>query len=250
MKDKQGSSRRGKSITVGLVICFVAAIALVGTYTFKHYKDGVKQQLALAEKENKAAENTKEDRTEAANSSTIDNLDNKTVQEAPVEEAPEVSQAPVAAEEPSAGVSVTPKEILFSETDTLIWPVEGNILLNFSMDKTVYFSTLDQYKYNPAVVIAGVAGSEVLSAARGTVKAVETNAQTGNTVTMDLGGGYEAVYGQLADVQVAAGDVVNSGTAIATLAEPTKYYSVEGCNLYFQLSKEGTPVNPLSYLDN
>ena len=31
-------------------------------------------------------------------------------------------------------------------------------LMNYSMDKTVYFSTLDQFKYNPALVIEGEKG--------------------------------------------------------------------------------------------
>ena len=31
----------------------------------------------------------------------------------------------------------------------MIWPVSGTVLMNYSMDKTVYFATLDQYKYNP-----------------------------------------------------------------------------------------------------
>ena len=65
------------------------------------------------------------------------------------------------------------------------------------MDQTIYFSTLDQYKYNPALIIGGEVGTEVTASARGIVKSVEVNAQTGNTVTMDLGNGYEAVYGQL-----------------------------------------------------
>ena len=41
----------------------------------------------------------------------------------------------------------------FTDEDTLVWPISGNILVNFSMDQTIYFPTLDQYKYNPAIVI-------------------------------------------------------------------------------------------------
>lgn len=42
----------------------------------------------------------------------------------------------------------------FTDSDTLVWPIVGNVLVNYSMDKTVYFATLDQYKYSPAIVIA------------------------------------------------------------------------------------------------
>ena len=36
----------------------------------------------------------------------------------------------------------------FTDSDTLVWPIVGNVLVNYSMDKTVYFATLQQYKYN------------------------------------------------------------------------------------------------------
>ncbi|MEF9946591.1 MAG: M23 family metallopeptidase [Lachnospiraceae bacterium] len=249
MKDKESSSRRGKGATVGLVICFVAAIALVGTYTLKNYRDGVKKELALAEKENKMAEKiTKKNSAEEANSHVIENQANQGETHAPTKEAP-VVPAPIVNNQPEAAAPVTPQAITFSETDKLIWPVTGTILLNFSMDKTVYFATLDQYKYNPAVIISGATGEQVVTAARGTVTAIETSAQTGNTVTIDIGSGFETVYGQLTDVAVAVGDTVNSGAIIGNISEPTKYYSVEGSNLYFEMRKEGTPVNPLDYLD-
>ena len=79
---------------------------------------------------------------------------------------------------------------------------------------------------------------------------MEVNAQTGNTVTMDLGNGYEAVYGQLKEVPVQEGNYVEQGELVGYLSEPTKYYSVEGCNLYFQLLKDGEPVNPMEYMDS
>ena len=33
-----------------------------------------------------------------------------------------------------------------------------------------------------------------------------------------------------------------------TLGDPTIYYSVEGCNVYFEMRKDGQPVNPMDYL--
>ena len=116
------------------------------------------------------------------------------------------------------------------------------------MDKTVYFKTLDQYKYNPALIIGGAVGDQVLSVAKGLVKSIDVTAQTGTTVTVDLGNGYEAIYGQLKEVPVKVGDYVETKTVLGYLSEPTKYYSVEGCNLYFEMRKDGEPINPLEYL--
>jgi septal ring factor EnvC (AmiA/AmiB activator) len=137
----------------------------------------------------------------------------------------------------------------FGDGDTLVWPVVGNVLINYSMDKTVYFPTLDQYKYNPAIVIQANEGDMITAAAAGKVTEVFTDPQIGNAVTMDLGNGYEVTYGQLEGILVSEGSYVSMGDMIAQVAAPTKYYSVEGTNVYFKLTKDGSPVNPMSRLN-
>ncbi len=139
--------------------------------------------------------------------------------------------------------------LTFSDTDTLVWPVVGNILVNYSMDKTIYFPTLQQYKYNPAIIIQANQGDLITAASAGKVISVFNDPQIGNGVTMELGGGYEATYGQLANVLVSEGSYVAAGDVIAEVAAPTKYYSVEGTNVYFKLTKDGNPVNPLAKLN-
>lgn len=139
--------------------------------------------------------------------------------------------------------------LTFSDSDTLIWPVVGNILVNYSMDKTIYFPTLQQYKYNPAIVIQANEGDLITSASAGKVISVFTDPQIGNGITMELGGGYEATYGQLANILVSEGSYVAAGDIIAEVAAPTKYYSIEGTNVYFKLTKDGEPVNPMTKLN-
>lgn len=138
--------------------------------------------------------------------------------------------------------------LTFSDSDMLLWPVVGNILVNYSMDKTVYFPTLQQYKYNPAVIIQANEGDLITAASAGKVISVFTDPQIGNGITMELGGGYEATYGQLSNILVSEGSYVSAGDVIAEVSAPTKYFSVEGTNVYFKLTKDGEPVNPLSRL--
>ncbi|MGN0364494.1 MAG: peptidoglycan DD-metalloendopeptidase family protein [Suilimivivens sp.] len=138
--------------------------------------------------------------------------------------------------------------LTFSDADTLIWPVVGNILINYSMDKTVYFPTLQQYKYNPAIVIQANEGDLITAASAGKVISVFDDPQIGKGITMELGGGYEATYGQLANILVSEGSFVAAGDVVAEVASPTKYYSVEGTNVYFKLTKDGVPVNPMTKL--
>jgi len=136
----------------------------------------------------------------------------------------------------------------FGEEDTLLWPIVGNVLLNYSMDETIYFKTLDQYKYNPAIVIAANEGDMVTAAAAGKVTEVFYDAQIGNAVKMDLGNGYEVTYGQLQNILVTEGSYVAMGDLIAEVAAPTKYYSLEGTNVYFMLTKDGEALNPMTRL--
>jgi len=42
---------------------------------------------------------------------------------------------------------------------------------------------------------------------------------------------------------------VASGETVGILNEPTKYYSVEGPNLYFEILKDGTPVDPMNFME-
>lgn len=139
--------------------------------------------------------------------------------------------------------------LTFSDSDSLAWPIVGNVLINYSMDKTVYFPTLQQYKYNPAIIIAAVEGETITAAANGKVTSVYSDPKIGNIVVMELGGGYEITYGQLKDITVSEGGYVNKGDIIGSVAAPTKYYIVEGSNIYFKLTKDGIPVNPMTKLN-
>lgn len=147
----------------------------------------------------------------------------------------------------STGAMAAP-ELNFSEDTLMQWPLYGNILQDYNMEQTTYFPTLDQYKLSPAIAVEAAEGTEVLAAVEGTVTSVSQEAQTGITVTMDLGNGYQAIYGQLTDLGVAAGDTVEEGQIIGYVSAPTKYYSVEGSNLYFAMKKDGVPIDPIAYL--
>ncbi len=154
-------------------------------------------------------------------------------------------------EEPEASeaLAATVQPILnFGDEDQLVWPIVGDILINYSMDKTVYFPTLEQYKYNPAIVISATVGESIAAAAEGRVVSVSYDRELGNTVVMDLGNQYELTYGQLDNITVSEGSYVVTGDIIGSVAAPTKYYSTEGANVYFKLTKNGEPVNPISKL--
>lgn len=152
-----------------------------------------------------------------------------------------------------AGMDVSAQEEIayqpdFVTGDTLVWPVSGSVLIPYSMDKTVFFSTLEQYKYNPAMVLAATEGDIISAVAGGRVTDVFYDEEIGNAVTVDIGNGYEVTYGQLKDIAVAKGSYIEKGSLLGYVAAPTIYYSVEGTNAYFKLTLNGEPVDPLGQL--
>ncbi|MGN0384223.1 MAG: peptidoglycan DD-metalloendopeptidase family protein [Eubacterium sp.] len=144
--------------------------------------------------------------------------------------------------------TVNSSALTFSENDTLCWPIEGEVILEYSVDNTVYFPTLDEYKINPAIVIQGDEYMPVMAAADGVITEVGENEELGTYIVMSIGGEYEITYGQVINQIIEAGDTVSAGDTIAYIGEPSIYYSNEGYNLYFMLEQDGEPVDPLDYL--
>ena len=131
----------------------------------------------------------------------------------------------------------------------MTWPVRGNVLLDYSMDQTIYFPTLDQYKCNPGLVIQSDVSTPVAAPANAKVVAVGSNEEIGNYVTLDLGNDYTAICGQLKEVCAVEGEYLEAGQTLGYVSEPTKYYSVEGVNVFFELQHEGKTVDPLDYME-
>ncbi|MDE6940764.1 MAG: M23 family metallopeptidase, partial [Lachnospiraceae bacterium] len=93
----------------------------------------------------------------------------------------------------------------FSDEDSLALPIIGDVLLDYSMDKAVYHTTMQQYRYNPSLVVAASEGQDITAAADGIVSDVYYDSQTGNTIRFDLGNGYMLTYGQLDSIALNPG---------------------------------------------
>lgn len=255
-----------KGFLIVLCLCMLSLSGIFGVY---QYQKGQPEKPETAVPQKSARQETEEPQKEAANSTgTVAKADTEEkvkdeakieteediyqIGEAELAKAEEVPEEPKDGEEEATETGsgqVQADMFAFSDDSTLLWPVDGDVILNYSMDKSIYFSTLNQYKYHPAIVISADVGSEVQCAARGKVTQIKVNEETGTTLTMDLGSGYEAVYGQLKEVSVQEGDTVEAGTLLGYVSEPTKYYTLEGSNLYFQLLKDGEPVNPMGFIE-
>ena len=149
----------------------------------------------------------------------------------------------------AAGVAIDPLEgYTFGENSVLMWPIAGNIVMNYSMDSTILHKTLGTYKTNPAINISAEVGTNVGAAASGIVQSIYDSEETGTTMVIAVGSGYVTTYGLLDNLAVEEGDSVAAGQVIGTVGAPTAYYVEEGPNVYFAVSKDGTPIDPTEYL--
>lgn len=136
----------------------------------------------------------------------------------------------------------------FNQENGLLWPVSGKVLMEYSPDNVVYSKTLQQYRTNPGIVIGSKVGTSVKASANGVVTKVGTDDEMGRYVKMSIGDKFTVLYGQLKDITVQKGSSVKEGQVIGKVAKPSKYYSVEGANVYYKVENDGSTVNPMVLL--
>ena len=257
---------RQRTLRIMLSGILLMATLACGVYVYR-YESNKKEEAwiesAKEEEENeldKTVESSEEEAADANTSNAQAEMSEyeqsdvpQNVTETPTETPAEEQQQPQETPALDADADTTASDAVlpaldFNEGTLLSLPLSGETVIPYNMDNTVYFSTLDLYRCNPAVMIAAEIDTPVAVVANSQVASITEDAVTGTTVTMDMGNGYQAVYGQLKDVNVEQGQTVASGTVIGSVNAPTKYFTKEGSNLYFALSKDGTPLDPALYL--
>ena len=275
MKEKVNQLFRDKMVLVMLVLGLLTLVAAAGAvkirkgnenlekspYLELEDPDGViagdeggKPQIigssdARWTEEGAKAETANEEADAGALEAGVDNGEHVSETILSLQEDPALPKEEVPEAEPAGVIANQALSLDFTEEDRLSWPVTGNILIGYSMDTTTYFPTLDQYKCSPANVIQSEVSTPVLAPANARVMEIGCNEEIGNYVRLDMGNGYNAVCGQLKEILVEVNEYLQSGDALGYVAEPTKYYSVEGVNLYFELLKDDKPVDALDYLE-
>lgn len=236
--------RKNKEYIIAGSLLSLAIVGMVFAYNTesgdKKAQEQQEQQIAFQEVE-KDKEEAKDEVEDVSNILEAKQKEEQKAEEAKAKEEEKQQEEEKETEETASA----PEALHFQES--LTWPTDGNVLMNYSMDQTVYFASLDQYRYNPAVIIGAEVNNQVNAAAAGNILDISNNEETGCTVTMDLGDGYKAVYGQLKEVQGNVGDYIGADQVLGFVNEPTKYYSQEGGNLYFKLLKDDQPVDPMAY---
>ncbi|QPT40033.1 Murein hydrolase activator NlpD precursor [Oligella ureolytica] len=112
------------------------------------------------------------------------------------------------------------------------WPVRGKVITQFS-------------NTTRGIDIAGTVGTPINSAADGTVSYVGNGLRgLGNLVLVTHSNGFITAYAHNSRITVQTNERVKKGQKIAELGDT----DATSPRLHFQVRRNGTPVNPLSYL--
>lgn len=146
----------------------------------------------------------------------------------PVLRPKDLAAAPVAeaASAPSASPSARLRDLQL--------PVDGRTLLGFGAKR-------DSGLASTGLLLAPVAGAQVVAPARGRVAFAGAYRGFGRIVIIEHDGGWTSLVTGLARVDVAVGDTVIGGSPIGVAGG-------REAPVAFELRREGIPVNPLQYL--
>lgn len=162
----------------------------------------------------------------------------------PLDGQAEAAKQPVSKPEPAKKPNLPQ-----NKAEAFIYPVKGEILMDYSMDKAIYDPTLDQYRTNDTISIAAAEDTPVLASAEGTVKEIREDAKTGKTVVIEHADGWRTTYSPLQDgVSVKEGDHVKQGQEIGQVAKPARYGAGLSNHLRFGMEQNGEKKDPKKQL--
>lgn len=124
-------------------------------------------------------------------------------------------------------------------------PVDGAVAQSFATDHLAYNATTKDWRVHPGVDLTASVGDAVRAAADGTVSAVAEDDFLGWTVELTHDGGYTTRYCNLAaEIPVAVGDQVQSGSQIGTIGTTAKLELASEPHLHFEVSQGTAQLNP------
>lgn len=131
----------------------------------------------------------------------------------------------------------TKAEVAFRGSGRFVWPTVGQINSPFGMRGREFHTGIDIGQSKGAPVRASNGGTVTFTGRRGGY---------GNLVIINHGGGIETYYAHNSSITVSVGQQVEKGQQIATVGSTGRS---SGCHVHFEIRVNGSPVNPLNYLN-
>ncbi len=111
-------------------------------------------------------------------------------------------------------------------------------------------TTLNWFYEHKGVDFVAEAGTEIMAAEAGVIESIsQDDVVTGTEIVIDHGDGLKTVYRFVTEVEgLKAGDSVEKGEVIATVAEANGNEYKDGAHLHFEVLKDDVHVDPTVYL--
>ena len=134
---------------------------------------------------------------------------------------------------------------------TFIYPVEGEISVEYAKDKLVYSNTLGEWITHKGIDIKADKTTVVKAASNGTVKSIKNDPRYGLTVVIEHNNGFSTVYSNLLTAEfVKVGEKVTSGATIGTVGNTASFEILDESHLHFEILKDNEQIDPNMYLKN
>ncbi len=129
-------------------------------------------------------------------------------------------------------------------------PVDGEVVMDYSMDCLCYNPTTRDWRTHDGMDYAAAAGTAVSAAADGTVYTIYTDESMGTTIIIRHDDGYVTTYSSLAEqVNVAVGDRVQLGQIIGTVGCSALLETALGDHLHFAVTCDGVSIDPEDFFN-
>lgn len=149
--------------------------------------------------------------------------------------------------EKKAAKAISPASRLHDETADrdrrrLPWPLEGQVLTRFGMQRHPQFGTM---MHRRGIEIQAHEGQSVRAVQGGQVAYADWHKGYGKLMILDHGSGFYTLYGNLSRLDLSKGDRVAGGQALGLAGETG---SLKGPKLYFEIRRNGEARDPLQWL--
>ncbi len=218
IKENRRISKRSVSLLTSMVLLLMLTISLGLNSKYVKNEDIVSPK----------------DISSVATSSSVDNNEQMTTDEA--------------TEESVFATKATPKKV----EEKLIFsvPISGEIQKMYSTDKVIYSKTLGQWKTHDGLDIAADLGDEVYSIERGVVDDVYNDSFYGTTIVIEHISGYISKYSNLdEEVYVNIGESVVKGQKIGKVGNTSVGEYLDSPHLHFMLYLNDISIDP-TYIYN
>jgi len=133
-------------------------------------------------------------------------------------------------------------ETVGSDRSRLPWPLEGQVLTRFGMQRHPQFGTM---VYRRGIEIQAHEGESVRAVQGGQVAYADWYKGYGKLMIIDHGNGFYSLYGNLSRLDLGKGDRVAGGQVLGLAGETG---SMKGSKLYFEIRRNGEAQDPLVWL--